>query len=116
MDWPDPMCYDCQYPNQVTITAYISDPSGVSGAKVTYRINAGGAVWRDIGMTQVQTGMYSATIGPADLVNSLNPPVPTGTCFTTSSLQYYVQAFDGLGNPAQSPTGTVTVHYCDIIR
>ncbi len=116
MNWPDPQCYDCQYPNQVTITAYISDPSGVSGAKVTYRINAGGAVWRDIGMTQVQTGMYSATIGPADLVNSLNPPVPTGTCFTTSSLQYYVQAFDGLSNHSQSPTGAVTVHYCYIIR
>lgn len=115
MDWPDAQCYDCQYPNVVTIGANIDDPAGVEAAKVTYRINRTGAQWQSIPMTQGRTGRYSATIGPAQLITSLNPPVPTGTCSSTSILQYYVQAFDGLDNASQSPTGTVTVHYCYIV-
>jgi hypothetical protein len=117
MDWPDAQCNDCLYPNVVTISANIDDPAGVEAAKLTYRINRTGGQWRSIPMIQGRTGRYSATIGPAQLMNSLNPPVPTTGpwCSTTSTLQYYVQAFDGLDNVSQSPTGTVTVHYCTII-
>ncbi len=118
MDWPDVYCNYCQYPGQVTISANISDPDGVTGPKLTYRINADGAQWQSIGMNQVQTGgPYSAVISGESLQHSLNPPVPTGpSCTTTRTLQYYVQARDGLRNLSKSATGTVTVHYCSIVR
>ncbi len=67
-------------------------------------------------MTQTQTGLYSATINATALQQSLNPPVPTGSCATTRTLEYYVQAYDALKNHSQSPTGTVTVHYCYFVR
>jgi hypothetical protein len=114
MNWPASTgCRACMYPSEVTISAYITDPAGVTGAKVTFRINAAGAQWQVVPMTQVQTGMFSAVISGQSLQSSLNPPVPAGAeCATTSTLEYYVQAFNGLGNSSQSPTGTVTVHYC----
>jgi hypothetical protein len=117
VDWPEPFCTQCQYPGQVTISASISDPDGVTGAKLTYRINATGGQWRSLPMSQGRTGAYSATISGESLQNSLNPPVPSGVvCSTTSTLQYYVQAYDGMNNYSESPWGTVTVHYCYIIK
>jgi hypothetical protein len=117
MNWPEAGCTYCQYPTTVNISANISDPDGVTGAKVSFRINATGALWGVVPMTQIKTGTWSATISGQSLQSSLNPPVPGGApCSSTSTLQYYVQAFDGVGNSSQSPTGTVTVHYCYIIK
>ena len=65
-------------------------------------------------MNQVQTGMYSATIGPNDLELSLNPPVSSGYG-DQSTLEYRIQAFDGVGNRSDSSTRTLTVQYCYII-
>lgn len=114
--------YDqCQptYPISVTINAYgISDPSGVSAVKVTYRVVESGrpaGQWQSKNMTTVQTGLYSATIGPNDLELSLNPPVSYGYG-NQSTLEYYIQAFDGVGNRTDSAVGTVIVQYCYIIR
>jgi hypothetical protein len=114
--------YDqCQptYPISVTINAYdISDPSGVSAVKVTYRVVEAGrpaGQWQSKNMTTAQTGMYSATIGPNDLELSLNPPVSYGYG-NQSTLEYYIQAFDGVGNRTDSTTSMVIVQYCYIIR
>ena len=103
--------YDSCTPREVTVNAYnISDPSGVSGVKVVYRMKNGS--WQSKGMTEVQTGMWSATIGPDDLERSVNPPVTAGTVAPgTNSLECYVQAIDDVGNSANSDTRTVTVQY-----
>ena len=112
MNWYDSRCNNCPYFTYVNIGANIFDQDGVTGAKVTYRIVQGGQ-WRSKAMTQTQTALYSATISGEDLQSSLNPPVPPGlVCTNTSTLEYYIQATDGLRNGSQSPTGTVTVHYC----
>lgn len=116
MNWPDAQCSQCPYLNTVTIGATIYDQDGVKGAKVSFRVKATGAQWQAVAMTPGQTATYSATITPALLMTSLNPPVPTGTCSSTRLLEYYVQAYDGLENHSQSPTGTVTIHYCYIVR
>ena len=111
-DSPDPIYWhendDCQ-PNQVTISARIADESGISAAKVTYRMKGGS--WQSVGMSQVQTGWYSATIGANQLELSLNPPVAQSDG-AANSLEYYVQAFDQANNRTDSPSRTVTVQYC----
>jgi len=103
--------YDSCTPREVTVNAYnITDPSGVSGVKVVYRMKNGS--WQAKSMNQVQTGMWSATIGPNDLELSLNPPVTVGaTAPGTNSLECSVQAFDSVGNQSQTEVRTVTVQY-----
>ena len=116
MDYPEGGCTSCAYLTYVTINASIFDQDGVTGPKVTYRIAQGGQ-WQSLAMTQTQTALYSATIDGAALQKSLYPPVPGGpVCTTTTTLEYYIQAYDGVRNSSQSPTGTVTVHYCYIIK
>jgi hypothetical protein len=113
MDWPDANCSGCQYANTVTISASVFDPDGVSGVKLVFRVNAAGAQWQNVLMMPGRTGAYLATITGQSLQSSLNPPVPVAAaCTTTSTLEYYVLVIDGLGNSSQSPTGTVTIHYC----
>lgn len=111
-------CGPPNWPIEVSINAHnITDPSGVSGVKVTYRVveaNRPAGQWQAKSMNQVQTGTYSASIGPNDLELSLNPPVSYGYG-NTSELQYYIQAFDGVGNRTDSSTRTVTVQYCYIV-
>jgi hypothetical protein len=98
---------------EATINAYnVTDPSGVSGVKVIYRMTGG--TWQSKGMTQAQTASYSATIGPNDLELSLNPPVAP-TYGQQNSLEYYVQAIDDLGNTTNSQVRTATVQYCVIV-
>jgi hypothetical protein len=98
---------------QATINAYnITDPSGVSAVKVVYRMQGG--TWQAKSMNEVQTGTWSATIGPNDLELSLNPPV-TQRCGAQNSLEYYVQAFDSVGNRTDSQVRTATVEYCCIV-
>jgi hypothetical protein len=99
--------YDSCAPREVTVNAYsVSDPSGVSGVKVVYRMKGGS--WQAKGMTQVQTGLWSATIGPNDLELSLNPPVAHGA---QNSLECRVEGFDSVGNQSQTDVRTVTVQY-----
>jgi hypothetical protein len=104
--WP-PACD----PDQVTVRASVSDPSGVSGVKLTYRVVDGGRAgdWQALPMNQTTQTTYEATVGSGELERSLDPP-SHGDSVT---LQYYVQAFDGEGNLSESSTGTVTVAYCD---
>jgi len=60
-------------------------------------------------MNQTAQTTYEATVGSGELERSLDPP----SYGDSVTLQYYVQAFDGEGNRSESPTGTVTVAYCD---
>jgi len=108
--------YDSCTPREVTVNAYnVTDPSGVAAVKVIYRMKGGS--WQSKGMNQVQTGMWSAIIGPNDLELSLNPPVTAGaTAPGTNSLECYVQAKDDFGNSTDSNWRTVTVQYCHIVR
>lgn len=104
-------------PIEAAINAYnVSDPSGVSAVKVTYRVVRGSVTgsWQSKPMSQVQTGTYSATIGPDDLELSLDPPVTPGYG-NTSTLEYYIQAFDGADNRSDSATRSLTIQYCYVI-
>ena len=103
--WP-PYCP----PDQVTVRASVSDPSGVSGVKLTYRVVEGARQggWQALPMNQTATGVYAATVGSEALKASLNPP----SNGTTATLQYYIQAFDGTGKHSESDIGTVMVGYC----
>jgi hypothetical protein len=60
-------------------------------------------------MTEIGTDTYEATVGSDELRASLDPPLSS---MITATLEYYVQAFDGIGNHSQSPTSTVAVNYC----
>ncbi len=95
---------------------FIAQSGGVGGeevaaVKVTYRVLVGSAVgvWRDKPMGQAQTGLYQATITGLDMVLSLDPPVNPKV---NGTLQYYVQAFDNVGNRSESAAGSLTVRYC----
>ncbi|HUX75029.1 MAG TPA: hypothetical protein VMY40_00135, partial [Anaerolineae bacterium] len=59
-------------------------------------------------MNETATAIYEATVGNEELRASLDPP----SYGAPATLEYYVQAFDGIGNPSESPTGTVAVDYC----
>ena len=69
-------------------------------------------------MLPFQTGSssYSTTLGGSDLVLSRNPPV--SQCYLCpATVEYYVQAFDGLNNRSDSsPTRTANFQYCETIR
>jgi len=110
--WPSQYCE----PYQVTISAFVSDPSGVSGVKLTYRVVDGEVEgsWQALPMSHPGTGTYTgpgtfeATVVGDALRASLDPP----SSGTPTILEYYVQAYDGIGNRSESPTDTVGIEYC----
>ncbi len=97
-------------PDEVTISASVFDPSGVSAVKLTYRVVDGSRVgeWQSLPMNQTMTAIYAATVGGAELERSLNPP----TNGTTATLEYYIQAYDTYNNRSESGIGTINVGYC----
>jgi LysM repeat protein len=111
----DPIFWPREYcpPDQVTIRAFVSDPSGVSGVKLTYRVvrvqSEGG--WQALPMRHPDTGEYTgpgkfeATVGADSLEANIQQPAP-------GTLEYYIQAFDDGGYRSESSTATVTVEYC----
>ncbi len=103
--WP-PQCA----PNQVTISAFVSDPSGVGMVKLNYRVVEGSrqGTWRSEGMNLTGTSIYATTVIASELQASLNPPVTKGS----GTLEYYIQAFDTKGNQSTSSTRTVRIDYC----
>gem|GEM_PF-615293 len=102
--WP-PQCA----PNQVTISAFVSDPSGVGMVKLNYRVVEGSrqGTWRSEGMSLTGTSIYATTVIASELQASLNPPVTK-----VSSMEYYIQALDTKGNQSTSSTRTVRIDYC----
>jgi LysM repeat protein len=105
--WP-PSCD----PHQVTIRASVFDPSGVSGAKLTYRVVEGAREgdWLALPMNETGTAIYEATVGNGELEASLDHP----SHGAPAKLEYYVQTVDDKGNRSESPTGTVTVEPCGL--
>jgi len=99
-------------PNEVSVSASVIDPSGVSAVKLTYRVvDAGGrreGTWQSLPMSQTATAIYAATIGGAELQLSLDPP----TSGVNTVLEYYVQARDTYSNLSKSSTRTIDVGYC----
>ena len=100
-------------PNSVTISAWVSDPSGVSRVELSYRVvRSPGPVygqWRTLVMSPVGGDKYQATVGWNELKDSLNPPV-----YTTSTIEYYVRAWDTRNNVIQSSVITITLKVCVI--
>jgi len=97
-------------PNAVTISAQVSDPSGVSSAEVVYWVVSGmksGAL-RTQGMSPAGGSTYQVTLDWNALRASWDP-VPTTS---GSALNYYIRAQDSRGNTAQSGTNTVAITYC----
>jgi hypothetical protein len=83
----------------------------VSGVKLTYRVVDGPREGdlTAMAMTETETDTYEATVGNDELEASLDPPLSS---VITATLEYYIQAFDGIGNLSESPTSTVAVDYC----
>jgi len=103
--WPPPYCL----PKDVTISAKITDLSGVSRAKLTYRVIEGSRQGypRALPMTPVGGDIYAVTVASGDLEYSLNPPVQN-----VATLEYYIGAWDNKENVSQGGSGKVTVNYC----
>ena len=106
-DTPDPINAPPCAPNSVTISAAVSDPSGVSTVQLVYRVydSTRQGQWRTLTMQAAGTGIYQLVVTWSDLQSSLTSP-------SQSTMEYYVQAYDAVGNRSQSPTGTVTIGYC----
>jgi len=100
-------------PDEVTISASITDSSGVEGAKLVYRVvneyTEDEGDWQSLPMNQTAGTTYAATVGSSELERSLDPPSYYGY---NSTLEYYIQAYDNVGNLFESPAGKVEVVYC----
>jgi len=102
-------------PDEVTISASITDTSGVAGAKLVYRVvydypdpNVEG-VWQSLSMNQTAGTTYAATVGSSELERSLDPP---SYYDYGATLEYYIEAHDNADNLSESPAGQVQVMYC----
>jgi len=100
--------YTCG-PTSVTIAAWVNDLSGVWKVELNYRVVRGSdqGQWRVLGMGPAGGDKYQATLGLNELKASLDPPV-----YSTSTIEYYIKAWDTRGNMAQSGILTVTLKAC----
>jgi len=90
--------YGCPDPTTVTITSEIRDPSGMDRARIYYNFNRGGWLYKGmIAAIPTSYSRYYATIGPFP---------------EAGTVDYYIEAWDELGNGSQSSTGTITVQEC----
>jgi hypothetical protein len=96
---------DCD-PDSVTISATITDPSGVPKVELHYRVVGTGASWLWRSMSPTGGDVYEATLGDAQLRSSLFPYEDADT------VQYYIKAWDSRTNMTQSSTQTVGVDFC----
>jgi hypothetical protein len=94
---------DCS-PNSVTISATITDPSGVPKRDLYYRVVGGVWLWRS--MSPAGGDVYQTALGDGELSNSLSPYEDA------DALQYYIKAWDSKANMSQSPTLTVGIVWC----
>ena len=76
------------FSENITVSAQISDPSGISGAEMKWRID--GNSWNSVSMTSDGDGAYSAVI----------PKQASGTI-----VQFYLRASDQYGEIAEYPVG-----------
>jgi hypothetical protein len=93
--------------NTVTISAQVSDPSGVGQVKLFYRAAKGSTQgsWQNTAMTHTGGNQYQVAIGPSLISASRSP-------YGGLNLEYYVKAWDAVGNVGQSSTGSTPLDYC----
>jgi len=93
--------------NSATIGAAVSDPSGVSRVEVYYRVVKGSTqgAWRALAMNPVGGNQYQVTLGPNELKASLNN-------YGGGVVEYYVRAWDSLGNLTQSEVHSFEARIC----
>lgn len=103
----DPIVEEPCQPDSVTISASVSDASGISQVKLYYRIVKGAqnGAWQTPAMTTTGGGKYQLTVGPGQFKSSLNP-------YGGSILQIYVKAWDSKGNTAQTGSSNVYIQVC----
>jgi hypothetical protein len=91
-----------------TISAGVSDPSGVSSVTLWYRAikttPAQTGEWRSISMTK-SGSTYQAVLGIAELSSSLG-------LYADGTVEFYISTRDGKGNESQSSIKTFTTTMC----
>jgi hypothetical protein len=94
-------------PAAATITAQVSDASGLSEVVLHYRAlkSPKGGVWRALGMNAAGGGTYQATLGPSELTASL-------ALYGGGSVEFYIVAVDANGNSSQSGTRSFEAKLC----
>ncbi len=99
---------NCQ-PNVVTISASVSDASGVSRVELMYRVVEGTRVgqWRTLAMAPAGGQRYQVTLGWEQLRLSLDPPV-----LNQATIEYYIRAADTDGHQTQSGTFSIRLDTC----
>jgi len=90
-------------PDSVTISATITDPSGVPKVELHFRVEGGVWVWRT--MNPAGGVVYQAALGHDQLRMSLFPYEDADT------VEYYIKAWDSKTNMTQSPTQTLGVDW-----
>ena len=93
--------------NTVTISAQVSDPSGVGQVKLFYRAAKGGTQgsWQNTNMSHTGGNQYQVAIGPSQISASRSP-------YGGLNLEYYVKAWDTVGNAGQSSSSSIPLDYC----
>ena len=94
-------------PDTLNISVTITDSSGVSNAKVHFRVVKGGTTGSWVKVSMSGSGShYQAAVGPNNLMNSLSN--------YGGVVQYYITAVDSKGNTAQSGQSSVEIRACMI--
>lgn len=93
--------------NTVTISAQVTDPSGVSQVKLYYRATKGSIVgsWQIENLTHTGGNQYQIAVGPSQISASYSP-------YGELILQYYIKAWDSLDNAGQTSSGNVPLDSC----
>jgi len=94
-------------PFPATISAQVSDPSGLDQVKLYYRATKGSITgsWQVQDMGHTGGNNYQLAVGPSQISASHHP-------YGGLILQYYVKAWDSHGNVAQSSSGNLPLDYC----
>lgn len=94
-------------PTSVTISASVSDPTGVAEVELHYRVVKGTeqGQWRVVTMSRAGGDTFRAILGPTELSASL-------VLYGGGVVEYSITARDGNGNLSQSGTFTLEAKLC----
>lgn len=103
----DPISVPPCQPDSVTISAQVSDPSGLLDVKLYIRVAKDDVKgkWVVLPMNNSGGSQYQAVVGPNQLEASKKD-------YGGLILQYYVKSRDNRGNVAESNSGNVHIQYC----
>ncbi len=99
-------------PDEVTIIAEVTDPSGVDWVRLRYRVLQGSRVgeWKVLYFMWIAgTHKYKVVLNAKALVDSLDPPLK-GT--NPGEVEYVIVAMDNLGNKTRQTQPSLTLYYC----